>query len=92
MTANQEVIKPISTQVNELDIYPNPTNGTITLTAPNGAEICLYDALGRMVFKENIADNSAHHPVNIQALPNGVYWCIVRLNFESISGGLIIKQ
>ena len=51
-----------------LNVYPNPTNGYITIGGmPEGSRIELYDATGRLV------KASTSHLVNISACPAGVY-------------------
>lgn len=44
-----------------IDVYPNPTNGTVTIDGLKVAEVKVYDALGQLVkeSKENVIDLSA---------------------------------
>lgn len=51
-----------------VNVYPNPTNGHITITGmPEGGRVELYDATGRLV------KVSIHPQINISAYPAGVY-------------------
>ena len=51
-----------------VNVYPNPTNGHITITGMSeGGRVELYDATGRLV------KVSIHPQINISAYPAGVY-------------------
>jgi len=70
---NTEIIDP-----GEINIYPNPTNGpvTIELTNFNGPyEVSVINTGGIEIFKESIIDfNSSYkHTIDFSGLPNGIY-------------------
>jgi hypothetical protein len=63
---NREDFNPIPAEVKELPqetikVYPNPTNGTVTIDGLEVAEVKVYNALGQLVkeTKENVIDLSA---------------------------------
>ena len=62
---NREDFNPIPAEVKELPqetikVYPNPTNGTVTIDGLEVAEVKVYNALGQLVkeTKENVIDLS----------------------------------
>lgn len=69
-----------------LNVYPNPTNGHITITGmPGGGRVELYDATGRLV------KVSTNPRINLSACPDGVY--ILRiLSSEGVSMRRVIKR
>jgi hypothetical protein len=62
---------------NQIQLYPNPANSTITvqsnLFASTGVQITLYDITGRLITlpSERFADKATF---NISSLSDGVYW------------------
>ena len=56
-----------------INIYPNPTKGNITIEAPNmhPATITLFDITGRVVL--NMETNTQRRTVNLGKLPKGIY-------------------
>ena len=69
-----------------LNVYPNPTNGHITIEGmPEGGRIELYDATGRLV-KE-----STKPQINMSACPAGVYILRV-ISSDGIGTRRVIKR
>lgn len=65
-----------------LQVFPNPANTTISITAPEKIEhITLHNVMGREVYSSN--NNAVKAEVNISALPPGMY--IIRVNDKYIS-------
>jgi len=64
---------PTSTQ---LSLYPNPTNGSVTLTLPTGlfrSPIYLYDPLGRQLHRYD-SPLSTRYTLDLSRYPAGSYW------------------
>jgi len=77
---------------NSMQAIPNPSNGLVTLTFPNGdvKNVVIYDMRGKVVFKnENLRGNSLQ--VNIADQPAGVY-LIKTISGDKITSKKIIKQ
>ena len=55
----------------QINAYPNPTSGVVTLTNLSTEPLLLYDMTGKIVLRVN--DHSAQHTLNLQSLPQGVY-------------------
>jgi hypothetical protein len=77
-----------------ISVYPNPNNGilNINLTAElaKNASLEIYDALGKLVAKQTLANES--NTLNISALTNGVYTFKVLNNSNLVKIGKLIKQ
>ena len=79
---------------NPLNIFPNPTTGTIYLKMENeryqDAELVIVNLVGQIVFKEEITKNEE---VNVSVLNEGIYfYCIESENQRSSSRKLIITK
>jgi len=66
-------------QVTALNIYPNPTNGLVTIELPvkqstNGS-MSVLDMSGRVLYTEtiNMQEGDMHHTFDVGHLPNGIY-------------------
>jgi hypothetical protein len=56
---------------NEISIYPNPAQNSLTIENAKGNELTIFNILGEPVFKKIIASNS--ETINISNLPNDIY-------------------
>ena len=57
-------------------IYPNPTNGILTISGLQGEAHCtLFDVSGKLIFK-----NSSLESINISEIPRGIYLLEVNSN------------
>lgn len=61
------------TTTESISIYPNPTNGVVSIRSASPLNISVSDALGRKVFESNQAET-----IDLSSFENGVYF--VRLN------------
>ena len=74
-----------------LSIYPNPSNGIITIQATNSIKtINIYNMIGNLVMVKNIANNQT--TLNIENLTNGVYFMELNLSNGSILNSKFIKK
>lgn len=64
-------------------IFPNPASSKITLSSINSTirkgDVIILNQLGKVVFTERIT-NSISNEVNIDQLPNGLYFLRLRMN------------
>lgn len=69
-------------QLNDVKIYPNPTNNMISILANQPIqEIKIFDALGKQFQPINYTINSVNGIVDISNLKNGIY--TVEIEFEN---------
>lgn len=54
-----------------LQVYPNPTEGRITVENVQGKEITIYNIIGQCVISRKAEDDIMN--IDIQDLPNGIY-------------------
>lgn len=80
---NQEGPKPFA-----LDIYPNPTTGTVTVEGTG--MLRLYDLYGREVYVELLY--SPRSTLHLQFLPDGIYLMQVTVDKEIYNQKLIIQH
>ncbi len=66
-------VKQIAAVNNDLlSVYPNPNNGSITIkSATDLGMVTIYNALGEIIFKENI--NASLHHIDIRKQTPGIY-------------------
>ena len=79
----------------ELNIFPNPTNGILSLQSSSGSdqiiEIRIIDLSGKLLVEEAIDFNGIHQ-LNIEYLPVGIYFIILKdQNGFLIQGQKLIK-
>ncbi len=76
-----------------LSIYPNPTNGIVTLTteSSNIQQIKIQNVIGELIFKENY-DNQATIKINISNYPTGTYFVRILDNNLNTSNVKLIKN
>jgi len=75
---------------NQVNIFPNPTNDFVTVSFKNNqnAQLILFDALGKMVLREEIINESVTK-INLTSLPKGYYILKVKSDYNK---QIIIKQ
>ncbi|MBK6643061.1 MAG: T9SS type A sorting domain-containing protein [Bacteroidetes bacterium] len=78
----------------KLNVFPNPNNGYFTLGFNAQKEVGIleiFDAMGRMVYGEKVAQWSQYKKVDITNLPAGIYYC--RINWEEdVASVKIVKE
>lgn len=83
-------LSSIPTATNELDIlvYPNPSEGPVTIKAPENSTIGIYDISGKIV-KEHSLIGTSLLTIN---LPGGIYFIKAENNNRVVTSKLIIKS
>lgn len=71
------------------EVYPNPTNGIVTINTPENSTFRITNIIGKEVYK-NVRSNSSNE-IDLSAMPKGAYF--ITLNSEGIitTKKLIIK-
>lgn len=77
-----------------VDIYPNPTNGLISINASkyvDGFRIIVYNSKGQLVYKRE--SDAAQKKFDLSLLPNGMYHILlIADNMTQVSQNLIINH
>jgi len=69
-------------------IYPNPSNGLITVNYPTSSTIIITNVIGKEVYRNNINGNSS---LDLSHLPVGTYLVTLKTNESSTTKKIIIK-
>ena len=69
----------------QVKVYPNPTQGLVTLEAERMLEVSVYNALGQCVLKKEVAENQS--VVDLQNRSEGLY--LLRIKTEN---GIVSKR
>ncbi|MFL2588794.1 MAG: T9SS type A sorting domain-containing protein [Parvicellaceae bacterium] len=81
----------LNTIENKYSIYPNPSNGIITIHTSNEINtVNIYNMIGNLVIVKNISSNQS--TLNIENLTNGVYLMEMKLSDGSKINSKIIKK
>ncbi|MEI7594880.1 MAG: T9SS type A sorting domain-containing protein [Bacteroidota bacterium] len=72
--------------LNQINVYPNPTNGILTISNVNNAKIKVMNALGQIVITENGAS------VDMSNLQNGTYFVQIIENENVITKKVILNK
>lgn len=72
-------------QVLNVQVYPNPNNGTFAVESVEGASVSVYDMNGRMIAEEGQIPASGKLTVNLSKVNAGVYFVQVQnANFSTM--------
>jgi len=78
---NHEVIftdlEEIIETADQLNIYPNPSNGIINLDVENATEVVVFDKSGRLLRKEKINDGT--NILDLSTLAVGIYFVKIKM-------------
>ena len=89
-TLPQREINGLEEDPKDLEIYPNPTRGSLQLKAPAPIyEIRLYNALGQLVKEQKLVEASPELGVSIDDLPPGIYLINIRAGKQQYRQRLI---
>jgi ELWxxDGT repeat protein len=78
-------------EISSIDIYPNPTQGTITVDAENAKSISIHSINGSLVYsKENITNTK--HTVDTHNFATGTYTITTLLSDGTKRYGKFVKQ
>ena len=74
----------------EVNLYPNPANGSFTIEAESIQHVMVYNAIGQLIVNQACEGNSAK--VNLSGVDAGIYMVkVVTANGESIQKVSVIK-
>jgi len=80
----------------EFKVYPNPTNGKITIAfnsfLANGMEIQITNAMGKVIFKDVFdGNNSDPYTVDLSAAPKGMYFLSARSSSKRFTKLIVLQ-
>ena len=79
-----------------IKVYPNPNNGSFTITLQNINAACnveVYNVLGVKVHTESLPQNQANNSINLTGQPSGVYFYRVLSEADGLVGeGKVVIQ
>ena len=75
--------------VNDINIYPNPTTGELTITnyELGITSIEVFDIYGKNLLSNHLITSSSNHHINISHLPTGMYF--VKIHTET---GVVVRK
>ncbi|MBN8694904.1 MAG: VCBS repeat-containing protein [Bacteroidetes bacterium] len=84
---------------NEVNVYPNPTSNTLNVQYPLGFKdytIVMFDALGKVVYNEQLNDESGTtgsniKQINVESFAKGMYILSVQTSYGSIHKRVVIQ-
>ncbi|MGI6718849.1 MAG: DUF4465 domain-containing protein [Bacteroidales bacterium] len=79
----------IGDYANQFKIYPNPTNGNFAVEVSEPSVVYIYDIVGKLVYKNNLAIGTNNFTLN--NLEKGTYIVNVKSGIKTINKKLIIK-
>lgn len=65
-------IKVESNKLFDMNLYPNPTNGLVTIQLPQNSHLIIYDVVGNIVLENKNTSNNLVY--NFSEFENGVYF------------------
>lgn len=77
------------TEKRKILVYPNPTNGPVSLDLPTDlagqkTNVSVTDAFGKMVFSQTF-ENKSQVFIDLSHAPAGVYWLVMSTTGETVS-------
>jgi hypothetical protein len=80
----------------EFKVYPNPTNGKITIASnsvlSNGMEIQITNAMGKVIFKDLIDGNDSDpYTVDLSDAPKGMYFLSARSSSKTFTKLIVLQ-
>ena len=73
-----------------LKLYPNPTNGLITIELEGLQKVMVYNALGQVLLNKEANDDALQ--LDLSGLGNGLYWVKVMTQNGTAAKSLIISK
>lgn len=74
-------------QLNNVVVYPNPSNGEFTIATENEGELQVVDVLGKILLKQHL--NSGQNQIDLSSETNGMYFINITVNGLSKTGKLV---
>lgn len=87
---------PEITSAEEVNVYPNPNGGSMTVELPGGGynSIKIYDAIGRIVYSQLLDANQQDRTLqlNVGNISNGIYIMQINTQKGNIGKRIVIAK
>ncbi len=82
------------TDLSEIDVYPNPNNGSFIIRIPRYSEgvVGVYNTLGQMIHEESFYIEAESKELNFSNLSYGAYLLRIQIGNEVISRRIIVSD
>lgn len=74
-----------------LNIFPNPSNGSLVVSGVGDAEMVVYNELGQIAARV-VLDQNTEHQIDLTGLPSGVYFATIRYNGSFLKSRIVINK
>lgn len=80
-------------ELSDVVIYPNPASDKLHVTLKNATvtEVVLFDALGKMVYKDNKSDSQLIYSVDVSSYDTGFYFLRISTSKGAVTKKILIK-
>jgi hypothetical protein len=80
-------------ELSDVVVYPNPASDKLHVTLKNATvtEVVLFDALGKMVYKDNKSDSQLIHSVDVSSYDTGFYFLRISTSKGAVTKKILIK-
>jgi hypothetical protein len=92
-TASRMATDPVTTNVQKVDVFPNPANNVVNLnlTGFTGkSDVSLFDVNGRVVLTRLVS--TVNSQLDVSALPSGIYMLRIKNGGKEVHMTKIIKK
>ena len=73
-----------------LKLYPNPSNGQITIEQEGMQKVVVYNALGQLLLDKEIAGDVVQ--LDLSGLGNGLYWVQVMSQSRMVTRRFVLSR
>ena len=77
-------------QLENLDIYPNPTDGLLVVEAPKLRQVSVFNALGQVMLNKAICGDMVQ--LDLSSFENGLYWIKVMTQNGAMVRSFVISR
>lgn len=85
----EEYIKVVLSEINNYNIYPNPSNGIVYIEMDEMRSIKVFDITGKVVVDVDI--NANNYQLNLENCPAGIYFIEINTKTNKVVKKLIIE-
>lgn len=77
-------------QIKNLDIYPNPTDGILVVEAPKLRQVSVFNALGQVMLNKAVCGDMVQ--LDLSGFENGLYWIKVMAQNGAMVRSFVISR
>ena len=80
----------LENQLENIDIYPNPTDGIIVVEAPKLRQVSVFNALGQVMLNKAVCGDMVQ--LDLSGFENGLYWIKVLAQNGAMVRSFVISR